>query len=546
MIPVSDFNSLLCFPCCWSVIGKARGIEKDASSESCVSLMRSWISDCLSKHEWCKSLADALLPDRVVDIRPGRNPFLHLNDGGETGIYAALSHCWGGQVSLTLLEQNLHDLQQGIPFESFPKTFRHAVEVCRFLGIPYLWIDSLCIIQDSEDDWAVQGSKMDEVYSRCHLAIAADGARDSKDGFLRDPRRRVPVIKIQCPQESFDASNSGSNGSTDGTYVYVRKKGAGNLDTFMRHTWSAEYRSRLSTRGWVLQESVLAPRILHFTAEELSWECGTISRCECQVAPHVFTHETPMKLRLPPLLDHAAHWATLVQEFTCRDLTYPSDRLPAISGLAARMQPADSAVAYYAGLWSDSLPKSLMWICIDHNPDLPVAKRVSKRIRPLSAPTWSWASITGRIVFGGDLPGGTNLEDVQVTCSLFSRNKYGTVSSATLTANALVVHGRLARHPDQQHRKGSFQVQVIHPEGEASDPPAPEGEVFPDVVGDVEEVRDGDDIILVDPVGQNALGFLVLRPVEGAPETYERVGMFINGRRPMGYQLGRRQRIAII
>jgi hypothetical protein len=80
------------------------------------------------------------------------------------GKYAALSHCWGGKQSLIMDKSSLHRHKQGIPFESFPKSFQHAILICRRLEICWLWIYSLCIIQDSKDDWAIQAAKMSDIY----------------------------------------------------------------------------------------------------------------------------------------------------------------------------------------------------------------------------------------------------------------------------------------------------------------------------------------------------------------------------------------------
>lgn len=84
-----------------------------------------------------------ILPDRVLDIQLGKNTRLILNQSAETGDYAALSHSWGGQVALRLRQKNLEDLRRGILLKEFPMAFRHAIEVCHALAIPFLWIDSL-------------------------------------------------------------------------------------------------------------------------------------------------------------------------------------------------------------------------------------------------------------------------------------------------------------------------------------------------------------------------------------------------------------------
>ena len=505
-------------------------------------LIQYWISECLSRHPKCSAPAVAVLPDRVLDMTKGRNPSLHINSGNEQGKYAALSHCWGGDVALKLTNDNIGELTSGVSFDSLPKTFQDAVEVCRLLDIPYLWIDSLCIIQTSKADWEVQGSKMHMVYSQAFLVIAADGARDSREGFLRHPNREVPSLTIP-----FTPSSTVHKG---GVSIHVRKKGVGGRDMFFHHSRLESTRSNLSTRGWVLQESVLAPRIVHFTAEEVTWECNELSRCECQVAPHSTKYEIPVRQVLQAPFNHALDWRQLVHNFTCRNLSYATDRLAAMSGLAASMQPGDAGVKYYAGLWSDSLPHSLFWLCVPHGEDLPVQQRPSRRVRPASAPSWSWGSVTGRVVFGGGADGEQNLRDMAVFCPPSDKNKYTVDAGGTLTANAKVLRGKIFHNSELPAEK-AFQVQFFEQTVGGARVLPPVGGIFLDVIGDGNlEVRGGDEVSLV--AQRDSLStssgidvFLVLKPEEASNTTYSRVGLLMcNG--PPESCLALRQTVTII
>ena len=299
---------------------------------------------------------------------------------------------------------------------------------------------------------------MHAFYSQAFLVIAADGARNSEEGFLRHPKRNHPSLTLHVsPGETPESSGLGVN---DKHPIYVRKKGVGGRDMFVHHTRHDGYRSNLSLRGWILQESILARRILHFTAEEVTWECSEVSRCECQIAPHRFKHEMiPVRQRLHSPPSHALDWPALVQDFTCRNLTYYTDRMAAMSGVAAYLQPQDSDVVYQAGLWSDSLPRALYWICIPHMPDLPVSARISHRIVPSCAPTWSWASCTGRVTFNAAAPVTHAFEDVQISCPPSGKNKYGAVSGATLTARAYVVEAKVFYDPTAR-KEEQYQVQL--------------------------------------------------------------------------------------
>lgn len=136
--------------CPWPVIGSARSITTDAGAEQSVRLIGFWISDCLANHMGCTPTSHALLSDRVLDVTCGKSPSLHINRGGDCGTYAALSQSWGSNVALKLTDSNIVQLQTGIALELFPRTFRNAIEMCRSLNIPYLRIDSPCIIQTSK------------------------------------------------------------------------------------------------------------------------------------------------------------------------------------------------------------------------------------------------------------------------------------------------------------------------------------------------------------------------------------------------------------
>ncbi|ELR02948.1 hypothetical protein VC83_00249 [Pseudogymnoascus destructans] len=218
--------------------------------------------------------------------------------------YIALSHRWGGQVSLQLKTATLDDLKNGIPFSSFPKTFQDAITVCRSLLVDYIWIDSICIIQDSKDDWDIQGSKMDQVYSHCLLTIAADAAENGDSGFLETRERRElhkATRKIDC------TSPGGQKGE-----IFVRPwRQYGSLGGFGRHYNSWEHGSlqpsqrlkqkgsHLLRRGWVLQETFLPVRVLHFLPDEVTFKCTISSRCECQLLTHGIVAHRPLDLEEP-------------------------------------------------------------------------------------------------------------------------------------------------------------------------------------------------------------------------------------------------------
>ena len=437
--------------------------------------------------------------------------YLYINENLARGKYIALSHCWGGKKSLYTSKKTLNMHTRGIPFSRFPKTFQDAILICRELGVDYLWIDSLCIIQDSEEDWALQAARMTDVYSNSWITIAADAAINGNEGFINDERRKIKVKRFKCPGPG-----------TQDSEVCIRKKGSGLRDSFNHHCWTGPTRSPLSLRGWVLQESVLAPRILHFTAEELTWECNTQSQCECQVQPHHFSSELPIKAYINQL-PFRKKWSLLVDEFSERDLSFQTDRLPAISGLAMWMQKSTNA-SYWAGLWSDEFPEALLWWVLDRKKDVKASRCISKRILPYQAPTWSWASVTGRVLLSLCSDRITpDLENMRVELVPASGNLYGSLRSAQLSAKAYLISVRVSNEPGQDGEYVGYDFHVISES--AVDGGKLTAPVVPDIQGDEYDINIHQlHFVLIVGHASNSAHCILLRNAQQAVEKYERVG----------------------
>lgn len=179
-------------------------------------------------------------------------------DNSKLGRYVALSHCWGAlndDERVCTYANNIKSFKIDIPFHALPRTFQDAVIVTRALGVQYLWIDSLCIIQGDAKDWEVEAGKMEDVFSSAYLTIAATASKSSLDGFLLNQTRRS-TIGIQTSQG----------------ILYLAEA----IDNFQADV----ERAILNTRGWVLQERALSRRTIHFTATQVYWECGEGVCCE--------------------------------------------------------------------------------------------------------------------------------------------------------------------------------------------------------------------------------------------------------------------------
>lgn len=186
---------------------------------------------------------------------------------------------------------NYEQMKEGILISELPKTFRDAIKIAKSLYVRYLWIDSLCIIQDSEEDWAAEAEKMGGVYRKATFTIAAHGSADSSGGcFVAGASRQNGFSTIQ-----------GMNKEGVKSDIHIRLSGfrEPSRDEGLAHIAKGNKTkllpSRLSTRGWVFQERLLSQRTLHYTGSELVFECRAGLQCECRVGLDTSEHATNFK-----------------------------------------------------------------------------------------------------------------------------------------------------------------------------------------------------------------------------------------------------------
>lgn len=148
---------------------------------------RSWLSTCITEHT-CASVTPSFLPTRVLCI-DGPDTVRLLVTTNEIALYACLSHCWGPQPRLVLrtTKATLESFRTRIPWDCLPNTFRDAIDFTYHLGLRYLWIDSLCIVQDSIEDWRREGSSMASIYNSAYVTLAASKAANPEDGCYSTP-----------------------------------------------------------------------------------------------------------------------------------------------------------------------------------------------------------------------------------------------------------------------------------------------------------------------------------------------------------------------
>lgn len=355
-----------------------------------------WLNTCVESHPTCRSIEQSLQtysPKRLVEVLLNNNGGVSgwkLAHSSSTGTvpYFTLSHCWGSYLPLRLTKDNIRSLSNSSSIDDLPKTYQDALTVVNSLGYKYIWIDSLCIVQDDEQDWENESSLMGLTYNHAVCNIAATWASNGEDGCfsIRDPTTICPTFI------ALDLTDSGRS-----TYQISQS------DVYHGDITHAP----LNKRGWVVQERYLARRQLSATKRQFYWECHDL------LASEEFPHGYPAD-RSPgsewPWLNGAAQspqkpclgyngekktrqdWAALVELYSSCHLTRVSDKLAALSGVANQLQHRVDDI-YMFGLWKKDIHQQLCW---DHHPMSHTPRRTTQGI---IAPTWSWANFDGRVRF---------------------------------------------------------------------------------------------------------------------------------------------------
>ncbi|KIM97278.1 hypothetical protein OIDMADRAFT_65126, partial [Oidiodendron maius Zn] len=351
------------------------------------------IKDCAQQHRSCDRSVVPLLPTRILDAESW--PMVKLREPEKKRAqYIALSHSWGGHHPIATTTSTLLEYKKGgININALPKTYQDAIAITRRLGHRYIWIDSLCIIQDSKPDWEHEAARMAEVYQNAWLTISATRSSSPTSGCYNSTEKQTVELRGVIRNSPF--------------ILHARRA--------MEHVpsdWGVDPKNApmrrfplpLLTRGWAFQERLLSARVLHFGPQELFWECRERVTCECKGIKewdrdaNIVTYQgAPPKITQNRFVNSAAkrdqmhaRWRSLVEEYSRRRLTVGTDRLPAFAGLATEMQGYLSQ-RYFAGLWEDSFVADLCW----HRGEIKSGRgRVRKRGGASwpGIPSWSWAA----------------------------------------------------------------------------------------------------------------------------------------------------------
>ncbi|KAF7597166.1 hypothetical protein BBP40_009505 [Aspergillus hancockii] len=376
---------------------RGRTVAEEADGDQAFSVIGSWVNSCVNgDHPHCvEPLQPRPLPTRVIDVNPKTDPQKVCIRDEENKVvgaapYVALSHCWGKCIPFATTKHNLADRKQEIRIEDMSKVFQEAVLITRRLGIQYLWIDTLCIVQDDPLDWQVEAGRMTAVYMDAVLVIGASNSCADDQGFLR-PRERRNAIRFHATLP---------DGQSSSLHLSLLSPSG--------ERWTSGHDpvlpEPLQARAWCLQERYLSRRILLYGANQLFWECRTLSQAEDgDVAPgnlhNLKRLESTASIERSvfcPRPDGDSHvnyrgWYEMIEVYTRRLITVQSDRLPALSGLANAIAQTSND-AYLTGIWKNGLLEGLLWCATSC--EAPLEKPAAYR-----GPSWSWVSVNGPLKF---------------------------------------------------------------------------------------------------------------------------------------------------
>jgi Heterokaryon incompatibility protein (HET) len=300
--------------------------------------------------------------------------------------YATLSHCWGppDKSPLKTIKFNHEEHSKGIVLADLTPNFHDAVLICSKLGLDYIWIDSLCIIQDDAADWQVEAANMADIYRGSYLNIAATAARDAHGGIiglshLRDAQGRLTTIRYIDPH---------SKTTPEKTFVIQTDVGEEEYNVLSAHNYA------YLTRGWVLQEQALSPRTVLFPKGQMFWQCR---KCFTSEDGTMFSDgfwslangfQRGSSFDFSSLDDARETWHMWITSYSGRQLTYNTDVSAAVAGLLSFFG-RKTGNSPMLGLWKQTFAFDLAWT-IDYGSEV----KAPSQTRPESDfPSWSWLSV---------------------------------------------------------------------------------------------------------------------------------------------------------
>ncbi|KAK4958129.1 hypothetical protein LTR10_004554 [Elasticomyces elasticus] len=436
-IPNNSTSEVACLPIFTFNIAAAKAfgiphtkrLPKNTASDESLAQARRWLEDCLVGR--CTTLqrqentkqgniqhlpASHERPSRLIEMISETK--LRLINGQSTSSpYVALSYTWGKETPLwQTTRSNVSARQEQFDLSELPKTLRDTVAVTETLDLKHLWIDSVCIIQDSAEDWSQEANRMEGVYRNAHVTVAADHSvgstsdlfnLSSSDFSDKDLQRSLSQgLQIL---EIYAQISSSEDQTEQRVPILIVPNNRASYSNYRDLPWTANVgTSNLSTRAWCYQESLLSPRILHFASTQLFWECLHCVRSESYSHTDQGNETIELKRAIFGLESYhpEPYWSNdeftepvklwnntiVVGNYSERQLSRSSDKLVALAGIAKAFQ-SRYGMEYHAGLWSEHLVESLCW---------ERAGEEGTKATPYRAPSWSWASQDSMLDFPFD------------------------------------------------------------------------------------------------------------------------------------------------
>jgi hypothetical protein len=467
-----------------------RALPPTATSPDNIRKINGWIDECAANHLSCNSLAEGtgidsnisnmyttsdgqslFLPTRLVYVGSplaGENPRIVLTSeefktsstvAMKSTRYIALSYCWGSAEershSLISNTSNIGGWMAAIPWGATPQTFRDVILFAIDMGVRYVWIDSLCILQGDGGDWQEESAQMWSIFSNAFLTVVAAAGSSPHSGFVN--RSPSPHCRISLPPDEATEY-------------------ADETDYCLRHRpgtkwWGTDRMAEITgkrwiTRGWTYQEERLARRVLMFGENKFFFDCrerersedtdvwlyrpswskvihtgGADGDYENELAPNQNRNSAAAKRKM--LQRTFDHWQWLCIQYSHRQLTVAQDKLPAFSGVAAAVA-SKVKTRYLAGLWESNLPHDLFWDTTGSGAQKSPAYR---------APSWSWMSLDSKAITWA---GPTTCADrnckkfcrfLQADVTLVGPNQLGAIIGAFLKLEGIIVHVELVYWP---------------------------------------------------------------------------------------------------
>ncbi|OTA58360.1 HET-domain-containing protein, partial [Hypoxylon sp. EC38] len=380
-----------------------RYIAANRNSDGHIEFARTLLDVCKKNHPEC-GLVDTdktlEMPTRVLDVgvSPGHARLVLARERGLHEPYIALSYCWGQGVrhATELKDENIMQLLEFVNETNLAATQQECITIARQLGIRYVWIDSLCIIQGNRADWECESKGMAQVYGNATLTIIAARSADSQLGFVTNQ------IKQAAPPCALPFGGKGKKGKNIG-------------DVFLCLPRSISG-GPLNARGRCFQEGVLSRRKLIFEIQKVHFSCqrsersedGTLAESD-RLRAQLFRSLERERLRAQML---ELWYKKILFNYTQRQLTNPYDIFAAISSVA-QLAKQTIGSRYLAGIWEGDIVHGLLWhtwfsfgLKRKSNPEQAVSAMFAvEPLRPVDgngkaavrAPSWSWASIQGQV-----------------------------------------------------------------------------------------------------------------------------------------------------